>query len=148
MSWPDILTPPPTRVLVNPHRTQYTCAPQSSRIWVNPHQLEPRSMCPSATAGSGPRGLPAHLPWPAAVSQAAPITPPCPCSVAVPHFLTKWLRPAAGRILTKPGMMTFLVCFMRRLIRVICLGSVRDRARDSYIIFPVILLLLAQLRGE
>ena len=31
------------------------------------------------------------------------------------------IRPAAGRILTKPGMMTFLVCFMRRLIRVICL---------------------------
>ena len=30
------------------------------------------------------------------------------------------IRPAAGRILTKPGMMTFLVCFMRRL-RVICL---------------------------
>ena len=31
------------------------------------------------------------------------------------------IRPAAGRILTKPGMMTFLVYFMRRLIRVICL---------------------------
>ena len=31
------------------------------------------------------------------------------------------IRPAAERILTKPGMMTFLVCFMRRLIRVICL---------------------------
>ena len=31
------------------------------------------------------------------------------------------IRPAAGRILTKPRMMMFLVCFMRRLIRVICL---------------------------
>ena len=41
------------------------------------------------------------------------------------------IRPAEGRILTKPGIMTFLVYFMRRLIRVICLLT-RVRARDSY----------------
>ena len=55
-------------------------------------------------------------------TSAPPATPPVSLQLWLYIYYNEvTIRPAAGRILTKPGMMTFLVCFMRRLIRVICL---------------------------